>query len=226
MPFESCDNSTVPGIDLSSVFLTPERRKNCEILKTFNDDSVEIYKAAIAVLQIKDFPAQQSVVAHCFRELINAIIRSEESLIKQQAIDGLKAIEFIKNGGHSEERIKATVNEIWKQLKTLNNEKSKLFSVFMDRNPKKQQELLSASEEEKEQIIESINNALEPVLEAKNRIDKLRHFDKRFSKLAQPEFDKIVNVLESFVSRLDNAQYLERKEALDGILAKANTRRN
>lgn len=231
MPYNDCEaeHTSVP-ISMAEFLaknLTPERRKNCEILKTFNDDSVAIYMAGIAILQMKDFPAKQSVVAHCFRELINAIVRSEESVIKKQAIDGLKEIDFIKNGNHCDEKITDTVNAIWQNLKSLNNENSKLFSLFIERNPKKQQELLTAtSKDQEKQIRDSIYNALKPFLEAKSKINKLRHFDEHFSTLSEFEFDKTVNVLENFISSLDNAQYVEKKEALDGILAAANAKRN
>lgn len=230
MSFAECDmenlNLSVSMTDLFARNLTPKQKRVCEILKTFNEDSVAIYMAGVAILQIKDFPAKQSVASHCFRELINAISRREESALKQQALEGLKVIEFIKNADHEQKRIENTLDKIWADLKSLNNEKSKLVSIFMDRNPKKKQEMLIADAEHKKRLLNDVNGIINQVMAAKGRIDKLRHFDKQFSTLPQEQFEENIDILENYILYLENAQYMERKEALDGILAATNARRN
>ena len=230
MDFNECDieNVSLP-ISMADFFaknLTPKQKKICEILKTFNEDSVAIYMAGIAILQIKDFPAKQSVTSHCFRELINAISRREESALKQQALEGLKVIEFIKNANNEHKRLENTLNKIWTELKSLNNEKSKLVSMFWDRNPKKKQEMLTADTEHKERLLNDVQGIINNVIAAKGRIDKLRHFDKQFSTLPQEQFEENIDILENYILSLEDAQYMERKESLDGILAATNTRRD
>lgn len=219
-------NLSVSINDLFARNLTPKQKRICEILKTFNEDSVAIYMAGVAILQIKDFPAKQSVASHCFRELINAISRREESVLKQQALEGLKVIEFIKNANHEQKRIENTLDKIWADLKSLNNEKSKLISIFMDRNPKKKQEMLIADAEHKKRLLNDVDGIINQVIAAKGRIDKLRHFDRQFSALPQEQFEENIDILENYILYLENAQYMERKEALDGILAATNARRN
>lgn len=64
--------------------LDPERQNIRKILRSINENAEKIYLAGVYLLQIKDFPARQSVVGHCFRELINAIIRTDETSMKSQ----------------------------------------------------------------------------------------------------------------------------------------------
>ncbi|MDR1452505.1 MAG: hypothetical protein LBJ25_00810 [Candidatus Margulisbacteria bacterium] len=97
--------NTIPE-SLVEQSLTEKQQKIIEILKTFNNGTENIYLAGIYIWQTAGFPAKQSVVAHCFRELINAIIRRTETDYKNQIIDALKSVDFIKKGKSSDEEIK------------------------------------------------------------------------------------------------------------------------
>ena len=118
--------------------LDPERQNIREILKSISEDAEKIYLAGIYILQINDFPARQSVVAHCFRELIDAIIRTEETLMKSQVVVAIKTIDFVKKGQLSDEEIEKFVNDRdnWQKFKSLQNEKAKLSETLLSKNPK------------------------------------------------------------------------------------------
>lgn len=204
--------------------LDPERQNIRKILRSINENAEKIYLAGVYLLQIKDFPARQSVVAHCFRELINVIIRSEETLIKTQALEAIKAIDFVKQGKCSEKKIANVLDEIWNKLKSLQNERAKLFETLLSRNPKLALKIDSTDKGEKDKILEHLGSIITSVQTAKNNIDKLRHFDKEFYTISEEQFFNYIKVLEDFIKQLEQPQYMEVKEVLDDILEETNTK--
>ncbi|MDR3195959.1 MAG: hypothetical protein LBT58_04205 [Endomicrobium sp.] len=194
--------------------LTREQKKIREILKTFSfsNDAESIYIAGICILKIDNFPAQQSIVSHCFRELINAILRWEETECKDQAIvaitDALKKVGFIKNGRPTDERIKETVNQIWDKIKSLHNERDKMKKLISERHPKLK--------------TEEIDNIVNKTNEAKKKINGLRHFDKEFKTILLDEFNEHIKTLENFILYLE--PYLEQKEVSYDILESSKKR--
>lgn len=203
--------------------LGPKRKKICEILRTFSDDAVNIYLAGIAVLEIPDFPAQQSVVGHCFRELINAIMRSEESVLKNQVLKGLQSVEFIKNSEKTEDEIFDVINKAWDKIKSLNNEKAKLKKLFVDRNIRKQKELMFSDPIGRKEIENNINSVINHVLSAKGVIDKLRHCGKNFYTISTEQLYEKVDILENYILQLEDPTYIKQKEMLDEILETTNS---
>lgn len=203
--------------------LDPERQNIRKILRGINENAEKIYLAGIYLLQIKDFPARQSVVAHCFRELINVIIRNEETLIKSQAIEAIRAIDFVKHGQCSESKLQNVFNKIWTELKSLQNERSKLYESLLDRNPLLALKIENNSTE-KDKITEYIETLLDNVQAAKGNIDKLRHFDTTFHVISDEQFMNYIKMLEDFIKQLEQPQYLESKEVLDVILEETNTK--
>lgn len=203
--------------------LGPKRKKICEILKTFSDDAVSIYLAGIAALEIPDFPAQQSVVGHCFRELINAIIRSDESVLKNQVLKGLQSVEFIQNSEKTETEIFDVINIVWDKIKSLNNEKAKLKKLFIDRNLQNQKELLFSNSNGRREIENNINSVICQVLSAKGVIDKLRHCGKNFYTISTEQLCEKIDILENYILQLEDPTYIKQKEMLDEILETANS---
>jgi hypothetical protein len=187
--------------------LTPKQKKIREILKTFSNDAESIYIAGICILKIDDFPVQQSIVSHCFRELINVISRWNETECKDQLIDALKNVDFIKDGQPKDEEIKKIVDQIWDKIKSLRNESGKLIGVISERRPK----LLK----------ESSRDMVNYVKEAKKKIDTLRHFNKEFKTIHLDEFNTHIVTLENFILHLQPS-YLEQKEVLDDSLKSSN----
>ena len=203
--------------------LGPKRKKVCEILRTFNDDAVSIYLAGIVALETPNFPAKQSIVGHCFRELINAIVRSDENALKQQVFTALKSSEFIRNSGSTNEHIGHVVNEIWEKIKPLNNETSKLKTMFIDKNPKQKKDLLFSDVETRRKTQKDIDNIIQQVLTAKGNLDKRRHFNKKFSIIPNEQLIENVTILENYILQLEDPTYIKQKEMLDEILETANS---
>lgn len=204
--------------------LDPERQNIRKILRSINENAEKIYLAGVYLLQIKDFPAKQSVVAHCFRELINVIIRSEETLIKTQALEAIKAIDFVKQGRCSEKKIANVLDEIWDKLKSLQNERAKLFETLLSKNPKLALKIESNDSNEKNDTLERLNSLVSDVQTVKSDIDKLRHFNGKFHTITDEKFINNIKILENYIKQLEQPQYLEAKEVLDVILEETNTK--
>ncbi len=203
--------------------LGPKRKKICEILRTFSDDAVNIYLAGVAALEIPNFPAKQSIIGHCFRELINALVRSDENELKQQVFTALKSAEFIRNSESKNERIEHVVNEIWEKIKPLNNETSKLKTMFIDKNPKQKKDLLFSDIETRKKTQKNIDDVIQQVLTAKGNLDKRRHFNKKFSIIPNEQLIENVTILENYILQLEDPTYIKQKGMLDEILETANS---
>ncbi|MBR1605606.1 MAG: hypothetical protein IJ660_05825 [Alphaproteobacteria bacterium] len=206
--------------------LDPERQNIREILKSISEDAEKIYLAGIYILQINDFPARQSVVAHCFRELIDAIIRTEETLMKSQVVVAIKTIDFVKKGQLSDEEIEKFVNDRdnWQKFKSLQNEKAKLSETLLSKNPKLALKIESSDKNEREKTREDLQTFIENVKKAKRIIDSLRHFNKRFHTISNEDLLNNIQIIESYIKQLEQPQYMEVKEVLDDILEETNTK--
>lgn len=206
--------------------LDPERQKVRKILKDISEDAEKIYLAGIYILQIKDFPARQAIVGHCFRELMDAITRTNETLMKSQVLDAIKTIEFVKLGQSDDEEIKKMLGnkDIWKEFKALRNEKARLSETLLSMNPKLALEIESSNKEKREKSRENLDTFIENVRKAKGGMEGLRHFNKTFHILSEEELLNNIQTIESYIKELKQRQYIEAKEVLDDILEETNTK--
>lgn len=206
--------------------LDPERQNIRKILRSINENAEKIYLAGVYLLQIKDFPARQSVVGHCFRELINAIIRTDETSMKSQLLEAIKTIEFVKQGQSNDEEIKKIVDtkDIWAKFKALRNERSQLSETLLSMNPKLALKIESSNIDEREKAREYLDTFIKSVKDAKGAIESLRHFNKKFHTISDEELFNNIQTIENYIKQLEQPQYLESKEVLDVILEETNTK--
>ncbi len=206
--------------------LDPEREKIREILKNISEDAEKIYLAGICILQIKDFPARQAIVGHCFRELMDAIIRTNETLMKSQVLEAIKTIEFVKLGQSNDEEIKKMLGtrDVWKAFKALRNEKAQLSETLLSMNPRRALKIESSNKEEREKSREDLDAFIENVKNAKGGMEGLRHFNEKFHTLSEEELLNNIQTIENYIKQLEQPQYLESKEVLDDILEETNTK--
>ena len=231
MSFDNCDcQSNVTSMTEFFNGLDPVKKKICEILKTFSNDAEDAYKAAIYIWQIPDFPAMQSVVAHCLVNVMDAINEYSEDILKGQLFDALKTIDFVKESEKTDSDIKKIITSSWNQgLKKLYDEKVKMRALYMDRNPTFERMMKdeTVSQEKKQQIKQEFEKKAQEINFAKRGDDSLnscRHLNIRFHKISDSEFVNHIINIENYILELDSPLYLERKEVLDGILESTNTK--
>ena len=231
MSFDNCDcqNNVVSMSDFFNG-LDPVKKKICEILKTFSDDAEDAYKAAIYIWQIPDFPAKQSVVAHCLVNVIDAINEYSEDILKRQLFDALKAVNFVKESEKTDSEIQQIITSSWNQgLKKLYNEKAKMCALYMDRNPifERMMKDEAVAQERRQQIKKEFDEKVQKISFAKRGSDSLnscRHLNIKFHKISDSEFVNHISNIENYILELDSPLYLEKKEVLDGILESTNTK--
>ena len=231
MSFDNCDcqNNVASMTDFFSG-LDPVKKKICEILKTFSNDAEDAYKAAIYIWQIPDFPAKQSIVAHCLVNVMDAINEYSEDILKGQLFDALKTVDFVKESEKTDSDINKIITSLWNQgLKKLYDEKVKMRALYMDRNPifERMMKDETVVQEKKQQIKREFEKKAEKINFAKrgdNSLNSCRHLNIKFHKISDSEFGNHISNIENYILELDNPLYLEKKEVLDGILESANTK--
>lgn len=226
---QNCPVSVVSTEDFFNG-LDPVKKKICEILRTFSDDAEAAYKAAVFILQIPDFPAKQSVVAHCMVNVIDAINVYSENILKCQLLNALKTVEFIKESKKSDSDIEKIITSSWNQgFKQLYDEQAKIRELFMDRNPAFERMIKDEAvpKEKKNQLQQELSHKIDKVNAAKrgkNSLHSCRHLNIKFHTISDSEFMGHIKNIENYILELDSPQYLEKKEVLDGILESANSK--
>lgn len=191
--------------------LSEQQKHIIDLLNTFSKDCIEIYKASLFIYFSNDFPARQSILAHCLIELTNAITRRAETRCKHQFTDAIMNLEFVKDGNWGKDVLDREISKLWKDggATKLQNEEGKFKSILKERRPTM-----------KENDIEAI---VKKVKSDKSNLQKLKHFNAEFHKIDNDQFDKYVNTIEEFIICLEEP-YGERKEGIDAILEAANKR--
>ena len=155
----------------------------------------------------RNLPAKQLIVSHCFNELINSLIRIEETVLKEQFTEAILNIDFVKNSGFSESKINEVCGAMFGHAKGLNNEKGKVIQLIKDLRPKI----------DDKQLEELANE----ILSKKGKIGKLRHFNKNLKEIDLLEFNKTIEAIEKVILSLES-KYNERKKIIDEILEQTN----
>ncbi len=222
--FTPSEIKSVP--DFLSTALTDKQKDVANVLRTYSDDSASIYIAGCTILNTPNFPAKQSIVGHCFREMLNGIIRWNEPVNKAQFTRAIESVDFIQNCGFSSQEIDKTVNEIWDKAKKFGNEAGKLKTALIDKNPRWAQQLKDEkiSPNEKEQVQRDINKIIEKVLDSKHKINKTRHFNETFYTIAPEDFTKHIETIESYILKLGQPLFEENMRVIDDILEEANAK--
>ena len=178
--------------------LSADRKKILLLLDGIgSEDSVKIYKAGIYCFLQENLPAKQLIVSHCFNELINSLIRIEETVLKEQFTEAILNIDFVKNSGFSESKINEVCGAMFGHAKGLNNEKGKVIQLIKDLRPKI----------DDKQLEELANE----ILSKKGKIGKLRHFNKNLKEIDLLEFNKTIEAIEKVILSLES-KYNERKK--------------